>query len=75
MLPVEEGQQQVLAELYDKDFEGPKLNWTTWLDPGLEVYFARGTKREKRAGREQVLQMNNERILLEEKEKVPSNET
>jgi hypothetical protein len=75
MLPVEKGHQQVLAELYDKDFEGPKLQWTTWLDPGLELYMARGTKREKRAGRKQVREINNERILLEEKEKVPSNET
>jgi hypothetical protein len=75
MLPVEKGHQQVLAELYDKDFEGPKLQWTTWLDPGLELYMARGSKREKTAGRKQVREINNERIFLEEKEKVPSNET
>ena len=75
MLPVDKGHQEVLAVLYDKDFEGEKLSWRTWLDPGLELFMVRGTERQKRAGRKQVRESNNERILLEEKEKVPSNET
>ena len=75
MLPVDKGQQEVLAVLYDKDFEGQKLSWKTWLDPGLELYMLRGIERQKRAGRKQVREMNTKRILLKEKEKVPSNET
>ena len=75
MLPVDKGQQEVLAVLYDKDFEGQKLSWSTWLDPGLELHMLRGTERAKRAGRKQVRELNTYRILLKEKEKVPSNET
>jgi hypothetical protein len=75
MLPVDKGHQEVLAVLYDKDFEGEKLSWRTWLDPGLELYMVRGTERQKRAGRKQVREMNTKRVLLKEKEKVLSNET
>jgi len=75
MLPVDKGHQEVLAVLDDKDFEGQKLSWSTWLDPGLEMNLVRGTERQKRAGRKQVHEMNNKRILLKEKEKVPGNET
>jgi hypothetical protein len=75
MLPVDKGHQEVLAVLYDKDFEGEKLSWRTWLDPGLELCMLRGTERQKRAGRKQVREMHTHRILLKEKEKVPSNET
>jgi hypothetical protein len=35
----------------------------------------RGTERQKRAGRKQVREMNTNRVLLKEKEKVLSNET
>ena len=75
MLPVDKGHQEVLAVMDDGDFVGQKLSWSTWLDPGLELYMLRGTERQKRAGRKQVHEMNNKRILLKEKEKVPSNET
>ena len=75
MLPVDKGHQEVLAVLDDKDFEGQKLSWSTWLDPGLELHMLRGTERAKRAGRKQVRELNTKRILLKEKEKVPSNET
>jgi hypothetical protein len=75
MLPVDKGHQEVLAVLYDKDFEGEKLSWRTWLDPGLELFMLRGTEKQTRAGRKQVREMHTHRILLKEKEKVLSNET
>ena len=75
MLPVDKGHQEVLAVLYDKDFEGEKLSWRTWLDPGLELFMLGGAERQKRAGRKQVREMNTNRVLLKEKEKVLSNET
>jgi hypothetical protein len=75
MLPVDKGHQEVLAVLYDKDFEGEKLSRRTWLDPGLELCMLRGTERQKRAGRKQVREMNTNRVLLKEKEKFLSNET
>ena len=65
----------MLAVLYDKDFEGEKLSWRTWLDPGLELFMIRGTEIQRRAGRKQVRELNTNRVLLKEKEKVLSKET
>jgi hypothetical protein len=75
MLPVDKGAQEELTKLENKDVEGSELHWYTWLDPTLELFMTADTKRQRRAGRKQVHELNNKRCLVEHKEQVPNNKT
>ena len=73
MLPVVKGCQVELTKMEDKDFEGSKFIWHTWLDPKMALYMTASTERQRRAGRKQVLELRNKRCIVEDKEQVPSN--